>query len=423
MNTTVAVKVLQHPVLILAAIVGGTVVGILCPNLSLTLKDYGSVFLALLELCFIPIILSAVAISVHNLVASKVARKAMGRITIVSLAFMVLSVLLGLLFSYLLHPGQGLLASSSAKIHEISLAASVIERSLNQPLELTSSQTFVGFLLELIPRNIFTSLGNSKVFQVVIFAIIVGVTMGFLSPEQEKGTQKFFETLFEIFRKIIFAVGVFLPIGIFCLIAGDVGKVGPDTVLEMGSFIAKVYGVYIMCFILFLIVIKVRSGQSYSYVIESLKDALFLSFGTRSSIVSIPSTIAGMADKLKFNLDLVDLMVPLGNIVGRFGNMIYFSAATIFTFELYHMPLTVVTILTILPLTMLAGIGTAGTSGILTLTMLALVLDIFQLPIGAILPLLIAVDSLIEPMRTLMNVFVNCASISVICPKPEVGKL
>ena len=247
--------------------------------------------------------------------------------------------------------------------------------------------------------------------------------MGFLSPEQEKGTQKFFETLFEIFRKIIFAVGVFLPIGIFCLIAGDVGKVGPDTVLEMGSFIAKVYGVYIMCFILFLIVIKVRSGQSYSYVIESLKDALFLSFGTRSSIVSIPSTIAGMADKLKFNLDLVDLMVPLGNIVGRFGNMIYFSAATIFTFELYHMPLTVVTILTILPLTMLAGIGTAGTSGILTLTMLALVLDIFQLPIGAILPLLIAVDSLIEPMRTLMNVFVNCASISVICPKPEVGKL
>ena len=67
-------------------------------------------------------------------------------------------------------------------------------------------------------------------------------------------------------------------------------------------------------------------------------------------------------------------------------------------------------------LSILGGLSTAGATGILTLTSLAIVLNPIHLPIGAILPLLIAIDTIIDPMRTLVSVYVNCAAITLVSP-------
>lgn len=410
---------MQNPLVILLSIVGGGIVGMQFPKAAADLQTYGDVFLAFLELCFIPLILASVTMSVHHLVQSTVAKQSMIRIVIVSFGFMALAVMISLLAGFFLHPGETVLSSHSPRIHDISLAASVVERQLSDAFDQDKVMTFGSFILSMVPRNIVVSLANSKVFQIVVFGIVIGVTLGFIKPETEKGGHRFFEALYEIFQRIIYAISIALPLGIFCLMAGEVAKVGPETILPMGSFIVKAYIIFAITFILSIVIIKTRSHVSYVQVYNALKESWYLAFGTRSSIIPIPAVIEGMVEKMKFSKDLVQLMVPLGNVMGRFGNMIYFAFVVIFTFELYRFSLSPQIILMLIPMIVLAGIGTAGTNGVLTLAMLGIVLDMFQLPLGAIMSLLIAVDTLIEPGRTLLNVVFNSAAISVICPKPK----
>ena len=62
----------------------------------------------------------------------------------------------------------------------------------------------------------------------------------------------------------------------------------------------------------------------------------------------------------------------------------------------------------------LAGMATSGQSGILTLTMLSIVLSPLGLPLDAVLVLLIAIDPLINPFRTLTIVGISMTVTSFI---------
>jgi proton glutamate symport protein len=62
----------------------------------------------------------------------------------------------------------------------------------------------------------------------------------------------------------------------------------------------------------------------------------------------------------------------------------------------------------------LAGMATSGQTGILTLTMLSIVLSPLGLPLDAVLVLLIAIDPLINPFRTLTIVGISMTVTSFI---------
>jgi class 3 adenylate cyclase len=63
---------------------------------------------------------------------------------------------------------------------------------------------------------------------------------------------------------------------------------------------------------------------------------------------------------------------------------------------------------------LLAGTATAGASGLLTLPMISLILDPLGLPVESILVVFMAIDSLIDPMRTLLIVYVNIATTALV---------
>ena len=64
-----------------------------------------------------------------------------------------------------------------------------------------------------------------------------------------------------------------------------------------------------------------------------------------------------------------------------------------------------------------AGMATAGSSGILTLAMIGIVLGPLGLPVEAVLIVMMAVDAVIDPMRTFLIVYVNIAATALIVPR------
>ena len=67
----------------------------------------------------------------------------------------------------------------------------------------------------------------------------------------------------------------------------------------------------------------------------------------------------------------------------------------------------------------LAGLASAGTTGVLTVATVAIVCDLLKLPHEAVIVLLIAVDPVMDMIRTASHVYGNVAVASFVCSKEE----
>ena len=121
-----------------------------------------------------------------------------------------------------------------------------------------------------------------------------------------------------------------------------------------------------------------------------------------------------MQDDLCFERESVSLMLPLGITIGRYGNIVYFALASLFVIQLYDQPLSAAGFAIVVIGSVFAGIATAGSSGILTLAMIGIVLGPLGLPVEAVLIVMMAVDAVIDPMRTFLIVYVNIAATALI---------
>jgi len=116
-----------------------------------------------------------------------------------------------------------------------------------------------------------------------------------------------------------------------------------------------------------------------------------------------------MTNGLNFDENDPCLLLPLGITVGRFGNVLFFSLAAVFVAQLYELPLGPSECTSILLCGALAGMATSGASGAVTLAMIMIVLEPLRLPWEAVLALFIAIDPIVDPMRTLLIVYPSCA--------------
>ena len=168
------------------------------------------------------------------------------------------------------------------------------------------------------------------------------------------------------------------------------------------------------------VIIWKRSGSSFSYVLSALKEPIILAFGTRNGFATLPSALDALHEKLNFDQTSTNLLVPLGLTICRYGNVLYFAVAIMFIAQLYNASLGLSGMTMALIGTVLAGMATSGATGIVILSMLAIVLEPLKLPLEAVLILFIAIDPIVEPMRTVITVHSSCSAASLISDRPEI---
>lgn len=410
---------LQNPFVVISSVVLGLFIGFYSPSMGALLEPYGNAFMALLEMSLLPIVISAIALSVSNLLCIKNDHVHTSKMTLVLFSTAMMVSLISCCVAYVLDPAAGLLGSENLKIKEITTSAAFLERKLNVSIVETVEGGLSHFLATSVPKNIFHALAQGNMLQIIIFSIIFGVAISYLIKSERLKVQAFCNTTLTIFQKIIMSITVWLPIAIICLMAGGASAIGVEIMMQMGGFILKVYAIFMVILIACTWGIKQRMRCSFVDVLRALKDPIIIAFGTRSSILPIPSILDAFENKIPVNQSIAKLLVPLGAVLGRFGNIAYFAFLAIFIAGVYQTEMSFGYFVVIIVLSTLAGLSTAGATGILTLSALTIVLNPLQLPLGAILPLLIAVDAIIDPMRTLVSVYTNCAAVVFISPKEK----
>ncbi|MBF0424427.1 MAG: cation:dicarboxylase symporter family transporter [Magnetococcales bacterium] len=416
-------RFLLNPWTILLSVVVGTAIGLINDSLARQLAPFGNLYLNLLKMSVTPILISAIAVSVGRLIHSRSNQINAGRVLFILLLGLVLCSLMGAVVGMAFDPGKETRAALGGFINQSPYKPD-LEISLAEPYVPSGEKAgLVSFLSHIVPANIFSALNEGQNLKVLFTSILMGIALGALPKRKSEPLLVILDAVYQSFGKLIQWFMYLLPFGLLAMLADQVSQIGFRVIEAMMGFIVAAMVCFLFMWAVSVLIIWHRSHSGLLFSIHALQETLLISLSTRSSVAAIPSALSGMRNNLRFNAQGVDLLVPLSISVCRFGNVLYFALCTQFVAHLYQSSLSLGGMAMIIGGSIFAGMATAGSSsGIVSLSMLEMVLTPLGLPAEAVLVLFFAVDSLVDPARTVGTVYASCAATALITDLEQPGE-
>lgn len=419
-------KFLLSPVAILLGIAAGVAVGVWYKPGVYVLKPIGEIYLSLLQMCVIPVMVSAVVLSIGKLIrdgnANAYMKKIVASFSVMLIAVALLCTLAALAAGPLTEPGDDvkreigkIMLRDGADGMAIMPENQVIKEIDSEHHEVTEEENvLVRFLVDIIPKNIFYALANGENLKIIFVFILFGIMLKFTSENIFSGMLLLFEGIYQVFQKIIKILMYALPFGLCGLIANQFSTMGFSVLMPLARLVLLILLVSMLVFVACTVIIRLYTGKSTGSILSAMKDTVIISLGTRNSFAAIPPSIDAFQNRLGADPDRVNLTLPLGITICRYGNIMVFSISSVFAARLYNHRIDLQTVAVIVLISVLAAMAASGAPGVIARTMVAMVLTPLGIPSQAIIVMLIAIDPVIDPLTTLINVYPNCAAAAVV---------
>jgi len=388
------------------------------------IAPFGTIFINLLKLIAVPLILASLIKGISDLKdISKI--KTMGlRTIIIYVGTTLIAIIIGLTIVNVVKPGAGM---SQDTIENIKLKYEN-DAGVSDKLIKASAQKDAGplqALVDIFPSNIFVSLGEAKMLQVIFFALFVGICLLLLPERKAKPLVDFFDSLNEVVMKMVDLIMLFSPYAVFALMANVIIAFDDTEILVKLLAYAGcvVLGLALMVGF-YLILIKVYTKKSPLWFLNKISPAQLLAFSTSSSAATLPVTMERVEEHLGVDKEVSGFVLPVGATVNMDGTSLYQGIAAVFIMQvIWPEGLSFTNQLLIIATALLASIGSAAVPSA-GMVMLVIVLESISfpaelLPIG--LALIFAVDRPLDMFRTVVNV-TGDATVSMMVAK-SLGKL
>ena len=388
------------------------------------ISPFGTIFINLLKLIAVPLILASLIKGISDLKdISKI--KSMGlRTIIIYMATTLVAVIIGLSIVNTVKPGNGMPANTIEKIK----TKYANDAGVTDKLEKASAQQDAGplqALVDIFPSNIFESLSEASMLQVIFFALFVGICLLLIGEKKAEPLVKFFDSLNEVVMKMVDIIMLFAPYAVFALLANVIISFDDTEILvKLLWYAVCVFGGLVLLIVFYLILIRIYVKKSPFWFLKQISPAQLLAFSTSSSAATLPVTMERVEEHLGVDKEVSGFVLPVGATVNMDGTSLYQGIAAVFIMQvLWPEGLTFTNQLIIIGTSVLASIGSAAvpSAGIV---MLVVVLETIGfpaelLPIG--IALIFAVDRPLDMCRTVVNV-TGDATVSMMVAKP-LGKL
>jgi Na+/H+-dicarboxylate symporter len=408
---------LTSPWTILGSIVVGILAGVYAPAFSMNFESIGGIYISLLKVVVLPFLLATILVGIIGLLQKEGSQTLIRKIIAGFVSSMLLAAVIGV--GTVVVTGSEMTPEKKTQLGALVNSKDTgtdLNITLKEPMPVAAEVSAGKMAEKFIPENIFNTLNNGESLKIVIFCLIFGVALGHLQTEGQKMLVEVLKSIQQASISIFKFLNYFLPVALLAMISAQVGKVGVGIFMTMFDFVMQQFIGGLLVVIAGTVVIWWRSGLSLATVVKETKETLIVAISSRSSLACIPYAQEAL-HKLKFDKGGVELTVPLSFTVNRIGSVVYYAIATVFIANIYDAPLGVTGLLVVLFGSILAGLASAGTTGILTVATVAVVCDLLKLPSEAVLVLLIAVDPLMDMIRTASHVHGNVAVTAFVCDK------
>ena len=372
------------------------------PTYSSVLNEVGVSLVQLIAFPAIPLVLSAVMISIANIFSSHTRSNSDrirfgARFVISVVAAILFASTLALLLSLYQSPGV-LSPSAKLSIGRFMLDDTDIHVGVGA-VSASARETGIWFS-SIIPSNILADASAGQTLRVISGSIIAGLAISRLGSDRTLPLLSLLRSINSISVQVLNIVLNLAPLVLICLISAAISTINAEIVVALLNFTICVFLAAIASLgISRLIYRRFTSSSERSGIPTNPVDAVFLlSLSTGSSMTAYPllfETLTGMGrDESE-----VEASASLSLLIARLGNVTYNVIAILFALNLYNVTITPVRIVEVIVLGAATGISAAGLTGVATVPTITVALLYFQVPAPPVLVLLLAIDPILTLPR------------------------
>ncbi|MGD8999439.1 MAG: dicarboxylate/amino acid:cation symporter, partial [Granulosicoccaceae bacterium] len=358
----------------------------------------GQLFLILIQMIVIPLVFASV---IRGLAAGEnleQLRRLGLRVAIYFVLTTTVAISIGLAVALVIKPGQYIDSDMVQQAMGSEQAALVPAETLAMPELGDLPQK----LITILPTNPLTSMVEGQMLQVVLFAVIFGMALVMMAPQQSRPLLDVLGSLLEVCMTVVRVAMRLAPYAVFGLMTQLTTKIGLEALLGMAVYVSTVLlGLAVLlCFYLMLAFFIGRIRPTS--FLRAAREVMLLAFSTSSSAAVLPLTIRTAQDKLHIRSSVSQFVIPLGATINMDGTALYQGVAAIFLAQVFGVDIGTGGMLLIIITAVGASIGAPATPGV-GIVILALVLESVNIPVAGI-ALIMGVDRMLDMSRTSINV-------------------
>nr|WP_041394415.1 dicarboxylate/amino acid:cation symporter [Photobacterium profundum] len=375
---------------VVIAMIVGTIVGAMMGHSASMFAPLGSIFIHLIKMLVIPLVAVAIISGAAGLGSSHSAGK-VGLTTLGFFAFTsAVAVALALVMGEVFQPGVGI---------DLTGVEGMFSNAYAEKGDLPSFWTT---LLGMIPTNVFQSLNEANILQILVFCLFFGVSVSKLEKERRDPLINGVNAIVDAMVWMINVVMKIAPLGVFGLMADAVGTFGFSALMVVFKlFVVYIAAILIYGFIFYPIMIKLFSKTSPIKFLSAMKKPQAVALSTASSMATLPVTMETCEEELGVRNSTASFVLPLGATINMSGNAIYYGLVAIFFAQMFNVDLGMSAYIAIIVTSTLGAVGQAGVPGPSFLVVAVLLSA--GIPIEG-LPLLFALDRIFDMVRTALNI-------------------
>ncbi len=368
----------------------GTAVGAMMGDSAVVFAPLGAIFINLIKMLVIPLVAVALISGAAGLGNSQNA----GKVGMVTLGYFALTsalaVALALVMGEVFKPGVAI---------DVSGVEGMFSAEYASKGELP---TFWATITGMIPDNIFQSLNEANILQILVFCLFFGIAISKQAEEKRTPIINGVNTIVDAMVWMINKVMIIAPIGVFGLMAEAVGTFGFGALMVVFKlFLVYIAAILIFGFVAYPLMIQIFTKTSAKRFLTVMKKPQAVALSTASSMATLPVTMDTVENELGVRNSTASFVLPLGATINMSGNAIYYGLVAIFFAQLFNIDLSMGAYIAIIVTSTLGAVGQAGVPGPSFLVVAVLLAA--GIPIEG-LPLLFALDRVFDMIRTALNI-------------------
>jgi Na+/H+-dicarboxylate symporter len=347
----------------------------------------GDAFVNLLKMVVLPLIASVIFVGVSSLGDLR----RLGRMGVITMVFLAIAAILGVL------TGMGVMKlllpwASEAAIQTISPAA----------LEASTSLRPIDFLLDLIPSNPFEAAAQGALLPLIVFTVLVAAAAGALPRHERDLLYNLAQAVVAALIKLVHWILWLAPIGVFALAAPVTAQAGWAVLQSLIMFVlAVLLGLAMYIGLVYLTTVRFLAKRPVGSFLRACLTPQAIAAAATSSPATVPAMLEA-AGELQVSPPVAGFVIPLGAGIARGGSAVFQGAGIVFLAWLYGVPLAAAGIGGAVLATFIVSFAVASVPGGSVLSM-APAIDTVGIPLDG-LAVLLSVDRIPDMARTATNV-------------------
>jgi proton glutamate symport protein len=390
-------QIFLDPKTVLAAVVGGFLIGLYAPDIGLALFPIGSLYIAFLSMCLLPILITAIINGIAGLLRDLNTRPIFKGMAVLYAAGLIIPCVIGMGAALLLAPGSHLSPDAQESIGALITAA---------PPEPKGEGGILDFLLQVIPTNVFEALSRNDVMAIVFMSVCLGLAAGTIRTRETDQALGLIRAVYDVFMQLYRWGIVILAPGLLLFISGVVAQIDAETLLALTKFVVDFYiGGAVLMLILMVLFWRAVRGPLLP-TLARLSNPNMLAFMTNNPIVALPVTLDMLEKDYGVDRRVPDMVIPFGIFANQHGAVFLLSFLTLYLAQIYVIDLNLQDYAVIAVGSIIAGATAVGGGPVLIPTV-APILGAVGIPTSMALVVLSTTDNLIGPVRTVTSLQAN----------------